>query len=106
MIMKNSIMNSKNPTYTIERVTPDTWSTDFTEYLLSTGPELSKIFDHKLNWENAQISSLVDNKNVYFLIGRRDGKICGHLIGNLFRSPLDSEVKILYQLSFYVKPES
>lgn len=91
--------------YTIEQLNAKTIKRqDVVEYLLDTGPELSKKFDNKFDWKNTPYISLA--KNCIFLVGSRDGKICGHMICYVFNSPLDPTVKILYQLSFFVKPDS
>jgi hypothetical protein len=95
--------------YTIEQVTRDYLNdeknaTVFTIYLAQVGPALTKMFDNKLDWKNVNLQALVEN--CIFLVCRRNGEIRGHLICYLAPSPLDIKVKILYQLSFYVKPDS
>lgn len=94
--------------YTIEQLTIPKkdlpLAEDVIKYLVETGPALSKLFDNKFNWKNAPILKLI--KNCIFLVCRRNGEIRGHMICYVFNSPLDPEVRILYQLSFYVKPDS
>ena len=92
-------------TYTIEQLTSEK---DFTEhvkkYFREEAPKISALFDNKLDYRNCPIYELA--KNCIFLVCRRDGVVRGHMICYIFNSPLDPKVKILYQLSFYVKPDS
>jgi hypothetical protein len=62
------------------------------------------MFDEKLDWKIARSLSLINN--AIFLICRRNGEIRGHMLCYVFTSPLDIKVKVLYQLSFHVKPDS
>jgi hypothetical protein len=93
-------------TYTIEQIKEShyTLPQDFINYLYEEAPKISAMFDNKLDYRNCPVRKLVND--CIFLVCRRDGEIRGHMICNLFTSPLDSKVKILYQLSFYVKPDS
>lgn len=92
-------------TYTVEQLTH---VLDFTEhvkkYFREEAPKISELFDNKLDYRNCPIYALAEN--CIFLVCRRDGEIRGHMICYIFNSPLDPKVKILYQLSFYVKPDS
>jgi hypothetical protein len=91
--------------YTIEQLTlEDLKKQDVIVYLIMVVPKIGKLFEDKFDWRNADVEYLV--KNRIFLICRRDGKISGHLICNLFNSPLDPKVTILQQTLFYVKPDS
>lgn len=104
MEWKMSIKNSTT-TYTLEQLNRFTvYQDDVLRYLTSAGPDISKLFGNKLNWKNFPADKIADHG--IFLVCRRNGEIRGHLIGNLFPSPLDPEVKILSQISFYVKPDS
>jgi len=91
--------------YTIERLTLETlYNSDVLKYLNEEAPKISKLFDNKLNYKNCPVHELVIN--YIFLICRREGEITGHMILELSESPLDNDVKILYQISFYAKPHS
>lgn len=96
-------MTAKKTTYTISTVNQD-FGPDFTEYLFDVAPKLSAMFDNKLDYRNCPVRDLIDK--YIFLICRRNGVITGHMILNLFSSPLDRNVKILYQVSFHAKPDS
>jgi hypothetical protein len=92
-------------TYTIEQLDGVTlYDDDVQKYISEMGPELSKQFGNKFNSDHTPYSKLVTS--LMFLVCRRNGEIRGHMLCYIFRSPLDPEVKILYQLSFYVKPDS
>jgi hypothetical protein len=92
-------------TYTIEQLDGvSVWNDDVRRYLYDVAPKLSEMFDGALNWENTPYALLADK--LIFLICRRNGEIRGHMIANLYTSPLDIKVKILYQVSFHVKPDS
>lgn len=98
-------MSSTSPVYTIEQVNAETvWSPDVRSYILEEFPKISELFGNKLDYKNCPVERLASD--CIFLVCRRNGEIRGHLICYLFNSPLDSKVKILYQLSFYVKPDS
>ncbi len=99
-------MTMTTATYTVERVTTIHLfeDTGLAEYINSTGPELSEKFGNKFNWKNAQLAKLLSD--CIFLVCRRNGEIRGHMICYTFKSPLDYTKTILYQLSFYVKPDS
>lgn len=94
--------------YTIEQIKDPgenlPYDFDFIEYLLEVGPTLTNLFEGKLDYKNCNVRDLVNN--CIFLVCRRNGKIRGHMICYLTNSPLDPKVKILRQLSFYVKPDS
>lgn len=92
-------------TYTVERIRAESHFTpEVRKFFIEEAPKVSALFDNKLNWKNCPIYRLAEN--TYFWICRRNGEIRGYLICYLFSSPLDPEVKVLYQLSFYVKPDS
>lgn len=92
-------------TYTIEQLDFSTlYHSDVLAYLLEVAPKLSEMFENKLNWKNCPVDDLVDNG--IFLICKRNGEIRGHMLCYVFTSPLDIKVKVLYQLSFHVKPDS
>lgn len=89
-------------TYTIEQITKA--DDEFIEYFYEVGPELSKKFGNAFDWKYCPIHVMIDR--YIFLVCKRNGKITGHMICNLFTSPLDITVKILYQVSFHAKPDS
>lgn len=94
-------------TYTIEQISFDEFFNnykDIQEYLYEVAPSLSKMFGNKLDYRHTDYASLF--KRYIFLVCLRDGKISGHMICNLFTSPLDSTVRILSQVSFHTKPGS
>jgi len=91
-------------TYTVDRLNSYTLNDEVFKYLDEVGPELSKKFGNKFDYKNSPVHTLVEN--TYFLVCRRNGEIRGHMICYIFNSPLDPEVKILYQLSFHAKPDS
>lgn len=92
-------------TYTIEQLTDKTLcNKDVREYIFEVAPKLSEMFENKLDFRNCPVVDLVQ-KGI-FLVCRRNGEIRGHMICYVFTSPLDVKVKILYQLSFHVKPDS
>lgn len=102
--MKTCIASSTT-TYTIEQLTTVTLFTDeVITYLKSEAPKISAMFENKLDYRNCPLVHLVENYQFY--ICRRNGEITGHLICYIFTSPLDIKVKILYQISFYAKPDS
>lgn len=91
--------------YTIEQLNKDTVHLfGVKQYLYEVAPKLSEMFEGKLDYKNCPIEALAEN--YIFLVCRRNGEIRGHMLCYVFTSPLDIKVKILYQLSFYVKPES
>jgi hypothetical protein len=91
--------------YTIEQLNRETVNNfDVVKYLYDECPKISAMFDNKLNFRNCPVRELAEH--YIFLICRRNEEIRGHLICNLSINPLDLKVKTLYQLSFYVKPES
>jgi hypothetical protein len=92
-------------TYTIEQLDKTTiYDKDVLLYLCDIGPKLSELYNNKLDYKNTPYEALADK--CIFLVCRRNGEIRGHMICHIFHSPLDPKVKILYQLSFYVKPDS
>lgn len=99
------MVSSTTTAYTIEQLDGGTvTSKEVREYLFSVGPELSEMFENKLDFRNCPVVELANR--CIFLVCRRNGEIRGHMICYVFNSPLDIKVKILYQLSFYVKPDS
>lgn len=100
--MENILMTT---TYTIEQLTrEDLLDEEVIHYFCDVAPTIANIFGNKFNFRNAPVVDLVNN--CIFLICRRNGEIRGHMLCYLSFSPLDPEVKILRQLSFYVKPDS
>jgi hypothetical protein len=96
-------------TYTIEEVTMEYLENnfnriDFTKYISTAGPELTRMFDYKLDWVNTPIKLLIEK--CIFLVCRRNGEIRGHMICRITTNPLDLNIKMLTQVSFYVKPNS
>lgn len=91
--------------YEIEQLTTKTLHTqEVFDYIKTVGPTLSKMFGEKFDYRYTPYSTLAEKS--IFLVCRRNGEIRGHMICYIFNSPLDPTVKILYQLSFYVKPDS
>lgn len=88
--------------YTIEQVTEVT--DDFRNYLFEEAPKISALFDNKLDYRNCPVEELIEK--CIFLVGKKDGEIRGHMICQIIPNALDYKVKMLYQLSFYVKPNS
>lgn len=96
-------------TYTIETVNFHYLSQtikceEFFAYIREVGPELTQLFDGKLNWRQSDFASLVNECG--FLVCRRNGKIVGHMIYHLGGTPLDASVKILRQVSFHTRLNS
>lgn len=98
---------SMKTTYTIDRVTRE-WiesnREDFIKYIAKVGPELTDIFDGKLDWKSANLTYLIEGCT--FLVCKRDNIIVGHMIYHLGGTPLDASVKILRQVSFHTRPDS
>lgn len=90
-------------TYTIDRLKIPL-SEDEIEYLREAGPDLANMFDNVFDYKSCRLDKLIND--YAFLVCRRNGKIRGHMICYIFPSPLDINVKVLYQISFYVKPDS
>ena len=105
-MLKKPTENLMETTYTVEQVREINYCVpeDFIKYIYEVGPEISKLFDNKLDSRNTRFRDLVNN--YIFLVCKRNGEIRGHLLCYIFISPLDPEVKVLYQLSFYAKPDS
>lgn len=98
-------MVTTTTTYTIEKL--DRYRVHLPtvkEYLFEVAPQISAMFDNKLDYRHTPIEDLAENYD--FFICRRNGVITGHLICYIFTSPLDITKKILYQLAFYAKPDS
>lgn len=92
-------------TYTIEQLNRESFKNPaLQKYLYEEAPKISAMFDNKLDYRNCPVISLAEN--YIFLVCRRNGEIRGHMLCYVFTSPLDINVKVLYQLSFYVKPDS
>lgn len=94
-------------TYTIVRLDFDDFISnkhEIHEYLGEVAPYLSKLFGNKFDYRLTPYGKLF--QKYIFLVCLRDGKITGHMIANLFTSPLDESVRILYQVSFHAKPDS
>ena len=92
-------------TYTIEQLDKESlYTTKVLRYLVDVGPVLTKKFDNEFDWKHCQVDELVEKCT--FLVCKRNDEITGHLIAHLYNSPLDSTVKIFYQISFYAKPDS
>jgi hypothetical protein len=91
--------------YTIEQlVNPEDFTEHVKKFFREEAPKISEMFDNKLNYKNCPIYEIA--KKYIFLVCRRDGEMRGYMICFLTNTPLDPEVKILRQLSFYVKPDS
>jgi hypothetical protein len=91
--------------YTIEQLNEFTiHNGDVVNYIKEVAPEISSMFGDVFNYRNCNPPKLA--KHRIFIICRRNGIITGHLIANLFHSPFDPEVKILYQNALYAKPDS
>lgn len=98
---------SKTTTYTIEQLSVHDMvenKYDIIGYFNDVAPKLSEMFDNKFDWRCTPYSKLFEK--YIFLVCIRNGKISGHMICNLFTSPLDYTVTILYQVSFHAKPDS
>lgn len=94
-----------NPVYTIERLQDaGDFDPSVLEYLISVGPEMSELFENKLDYRNCSFLNLAEK--AIFLVCRRDGEVRGHMIAYLTECPLDTKIKVLQQVSFYVKPDS
>ena len=97
-------------TYTIEQVTltalksDEEFKEEFIQYLAKVGPELTRLFDGKLDWINVNLETLIEECG--FLVCMRNGKIVGHMIYHIGGTPLDASVKVLRQVSFHVRPNS
>lgn len=92
-------------TYTIDRLTKrEEFVGDVWDFMLDMAPKMSGKFGDKFNYENFQIFKVAALGHFY--ICRRDEEITGLLIATLFPSFFDPEIKILYQQTLYVKPDS
>lgn len=96
---------STQTVYTIEEL--NEWSIHYPmvkSYFWEIGPDISAKFGNKFDFQKTPYEQLA--KNYIFLVCLRNDVITGHMLCRIFNSPLDPSVKILYQLSFYVKPDS
>lgn len=97
--------SSMKTVYTIEQLKErEDFTDDVIKYLLVEMPKIAEMFDNKFDWKNCPLFKLA--REYIFLVCRRNGEVRGHMLCYVFTSPLDVNVKILYQLSFYVKPDS
>lgn len=91
--------------YTIERLNgPEDFDESVVKYLYEEAPKISELFENVFNYEN--FSPLLLANKAIFLVGKRNGEVRGHMIACLSRSPLDTKITMLEQISFYVKPDS
>lgn len=98
-------MQTKMTTYTIERIdSEEKYTSEIRDYFFEVAPVISKMFGDKYDWGNFKIGYLISKGLV--LICRRNGKITGHMIASLSPSIFDHNIKILQQISFYVRPKS
>lgn len=103
--MMRCMENLMKTTYTIDTLSRfEDFTKEVEDFFKEEAPKISKLFDNKLDYKNCPIYRLA--QECIFLVCRRNGEIRGYLICYIFNSPLDPKVKILYQLSFYVKPDS
>lgn len=89
-------------TYTIERHNSPT--KEIVDFILKEAPELNKRFGSLFDFENASISLMMDKG--LFLVCKRNGEIRGWMIAHMTKSCFDTNVRILQQQSFFVKPDS
>ena len=92
----------KNTIHTVERAV--FFTDELREFFFDEGPEISKLFDNKFDHNYSAYDKMIE-KGI-FLVGRKNGKICGFHVSFLFSHPLDIKLKILQQQIFYVKPDS
>lgn len=98
-------MTTSSTNYTIEQLCGEDFERgDVLQFFKEEAPKIAELFDNKFDFKNTPLVALAERGK--FLICRRNGEIRGYLICYTFHSPLDPKVKILYQLSFYVKPDS
>lgn len=88
--------------YTVERIL--FFTDELQNFLDREGSEISKLFDDHFDYRYAAVKIMIE-KGI-FLIGRRNGEIRGLHISWLSKSSLDTNIKILQQQLFYVKPDS
>lgn len=94
-----------NPTYTIRQLYDcSDFSNEIRDFFEEEGPRIAERFGNSFNYKLENLFNLA--KKTIFLVCRRNKKTTGYMICYIFNSPLDPEVKILYQLSFYAKPNS
>lgn len=89
-------------TYTIERVTE--LHCDLELFILENAPQLNEQFGNKFDFRNANYKLMM--KRGLFLVCKRNGEIRGWMIAFKSKSVFDTNVTILQQQSFYVKPDS
>lgn len=89
-------------TYTTERL--NFFNEEIRSFFIKEGPEISKRFGFMYDYNFANYTRMVESG--IFLVGRKNGEICGFHVSWLGTSSLDMRKKILQQQIFYVKPES
>ena len=96
------------PVYTIDRVNSEELKKyDFAKYMLDQLPLFKEKFTGDFNLDNMTNEGahhLLDGK--MFFICRRDGEITGHLICEIYTHPFDQDLRVLQQISLWVKPDS
>lgn len=88
--------------YTIERY--NTPTRELCDFIMAEAPELNKRFGSKFNFKRCNLE-LMTRKGL-FLVVKREGEIRGWMIAFMTPSIFDTNVKILQQQSFFVKPDS
>ncbi len=89
-------------TYTIERYTAIT--KELADFLLEVLPKINEMFGNKFDFRNAKYKLML-TKGI-FLVVKRDDEIRGIMIGAKTTHPFDTNVTLLQQQLFYVKPDS
>jgi len=88
--------------YTIERHNVPT--KELEDFVRAEGPELYKRFGQTFSFDSMDLKVMMDRG--LFLVCKRNGEIRGWMIAFLTKSPLDTNIKILQQQSFFVIPDS
>lgn len=88
--------------YTIERHNKPT--KELCDFILAEAPALNERFGSKFNFKNCDLDLLT--RRGLFLVVKRDDEIRGWMIAFKTKSCFDTNVTILQQQSFFVKPDS
>jgi len=89
-------------TYTISR--QRSMDDDLEYFILENAPDLNEQFGNLFDFRNADYKLMMERG--LFLVVRRDGEIRGWMIAFKTPSIFDTNVTILQQQSFFVKPDS
>lgn len=97
-------MSSTN-VYTIERLTPSTITTEIAKFFEFAGNTVNEMYGKKYAWRN-KVAVLDLAKNHYLAICRRDGVLVGLMVGKLYGSIWDCDIKVLRQELLFSLPKT